>query len=167
MAGTDSNGDLLSARELFEAADRMRGSVESAEYKHLVLGLLFLKYISDSSNGGEHGWRPRPATREARTTSPRPSASEQPSSKTAMSTSPRTSSGCRRRRGGTPSSLRRPSQTSERGSTRPWIRSSGTMPNPWRPPQDLRSGAHSARQARLLGGVDCRDWVRGRLRSSP
>lgn len=26
----------------------MRGSVESAEYKHLVLGLLFLKYISDS-----------------------------------------------------------------------------------------------------------------------
>jgi hypothetical protein len=36
------------ARELFEAADRMRGSVESAEYKHLVLGLLFLKYISDS-----------------------------------------------------------------------------------------------------------------------
>ena len=28
--------------------DRLRGSVESAEYKHLVLGLLFLKYISDS-----------------------------------------------------------------------------------------------------------------------
>src|SRR5689334_19311092 len=36
------------ARDLFEAADRLRGSVESAEYKHLVLGLLFLKYISDS-----------------------------------------------------------------------------------------------------------------------
>ncbi len=33
---------------LFEAADRLRGSVESAEYKHLVLGLVFLKYISDS-----------------------------------------------------------------------------------------------------------------------
>jgi type I restriction enzyme M protein len=42
------NGDLPFAKELFEAADRMRGSVESAEYKHLVLGLLFLKYISDS-----------------------------------------------------------------------------------------------------------------------
>jgi len=40
--------DLPFARELFEAADRLRGSVESAEYKHLVLGLLFLKYISDS-----------------------------------------------------------------------------------------------------------------------
>src|SRR5438132_5295319 len=40
--------DLPFAKELFEAADQMRGSVESAEYKHLVLGLLFLKYISDS-----------------------------------------------------------------------------------------------------------------------
>jgi type I restriction enzyme M protein len=43
-----SNHDLPFAKELFEAADRLRGSVESAEYKHLVLGLLFLKYISDS-----------------------------------------------------------------------------------------------------------------------
>src|SRR2546426_7610965 len=47
MAQT-SNSDLPFAKELFESADRMRGSVESAEYKHLVLGLLFLKYISDS-----------------------------------------------------------------------------------------------------------------------
>src|SRR2546428_7592144 len=45
---TNRGGDLPFAKELFEAADRMRGSVESAEYKHLVLGLLFLKYISDS-----------------------------------------------------------------------------------------------------------------------
>src|SRR5437773_7534198 len=42
------NHDLPFAKELFEAADRLRGSVESAEYKHLVLGLLFLKYVSDS-----------------------------------------------------------------------------------------------------------------------
>src|SRR6266568_1750344 len=49
MAGSSHNGkDLPFAKELFEAADRLRGSVESAEYKHLVLGLLFLKYISDS-----------------------------------------------------------------------------------------------------------------------
>jgi type I restriction enzyme M protein len=47
-AGPNGNQDLPFAKELFEAADRMRGSVESAEYKHLVLGLLFLKYISDS-----------------------------------------------------------------------------------------------------------------------
>src|SRR5437667_6103615 len=47
VKGSD-NHDLPFAKELFEAADRMRGSVESAEYKHLVLGLLFLKYISES-----------------------------------------------------------------------------------------------------------------------
>jgi type I restriction enzyme M protein len=43
-----SNGELPFAKQLFEAADRLRGSVESAEYKHLVLGLIFLKYISDA-----------------------------------------------------------------------------------------------------------------------
>src|SRR5689334_1628201 len=43
-----SNGDTPNAAALFEAANKLRGSVESAEYKHLVLGLLFLKYISDS-----------------------------------------------------------------------------------------------------------------------
>jgi type I restriction enzyme M protein len=42
------NGDNPNGAALFEAANKLRGSVESAEYKHLVLGLLFLKYISDS-----------------------------------------------------------------------------------------------------------------------
>jgi type I restriction enzyme M protein len=42
------NRDSPNAAALFEAANKLRGSVESAEYKHLVLGLLFLKYISDS-----------------------------------------------------------------------------------------------------------------------
>jgi len=45
---TNGNGDTPNAVALFEAANKLRGSVESAEYKHLVLGLLFLKYISDS-----------------------------------------------------------------------------------------------------------------------
>src|SRR5262245_27651905 len=45
-----SNTDLPFARHLFEAADKLRGSVESAEYKHLVLGLIFLKYIADAFN---------------------------------------------------------------------------------------------------------------------
>jgi type I restriction enzyme M protein len=45
---TRTNGELPFAKHLFEAADRLRGSVESAEYKHLVLGLIFLKYISDA-----------------------------------------------------------------------------------------------------------------------
>jgi type I restriction enzyme M protein len=44
----NSNGDQPAETVLFEAADRLRGSVESAEYKHLVLGLIFLKYVSDS-----------------------------------------------------------------------------------------------------------------------
>jgi type I restriction enzyme M protein len=45
---TPENHDLPFAKELWEACDQLRGSVESAEYKHLVLGLVFLKYISDS-----------------------------------------------------------------------------------------------------------------------
>lgn len=36
--------------KLWAAADKMRGSMDSAEYKHIVLGLIFLKYISDSFN---------------------------------------------------------------------------------------------------------------------
>jgi len=33
---------------LWEAADKMRGNLEAGEYKHVVLGLVFLKYISDA-----------------------------------------------------------------------------------------------------------------------
>ena len=31
-----------------QAADALRGSMDAAEYKHVVLGLIFLKYISDA-----------------------------------------------------------------------------------------------------------------------
>ena len=34
--------------QLWSAADTLRGNVDASEYKHVVLGLLFLKYISDS-----------------------------------------------------------------------------------------------------------------------
>ncbi|MCY3819248.1 MAG: class I SAM-dependent DNA methyltransferase, partial [Gammaproteobacteria bacterium] len=34
--------------ELWAMADALRGSTDAAEYKHVVLGLLFLKYISDA-----------------------------------------------------------------------------------------------------------------------
>ena len=40
--------DLAYADTLWKAADTLRGQVDAAEYKHVVLGLLFLKYISDS-----------------------------------------------------------------------------------------------------------------------
>lgn len=33
---------------LWAAADKLRGSMDAAEYKHVVLGLIFLKYISDA-----------------------------------------------------------------------------------------------------------------------
>jgi type I restriction enzyme M protein len=33
---------------LWEAADKMRGNLEAGEYKHVVLGLVFLKYVSDA-----------------------------------------------------------------------------------------------------------------------
>jgi type I restriction enzyme M protein len=45
---SEHTGDSPNGAALFEAANKLRGSVESAEYKHLVLGLLFLKYISDA-----------------------------------------------------------------------------------------------------------------------
>jgi type I restriction enzyme M protein len=48
MARGTGTGDGPNGAALFEAANKLRGSVESAEYKHLVLGLLFLKYISDA-----------------------------------------------------------------------------------------------------------------------
>ena len=32
---------------LWESANKLRGSVEPAEYKHVVLGLIFLKFASD------------------------------------------------------------------------------------------------------------------------
>ena len=34
--------------QLWAAADKLRGSMDASEYKHVVLGLLFLKYISDA-----------------------------------------------------------------------------------------------------------------------
>ncbi|MCY4630452.1 MAG: class I SAM-dependent DNA methyltransferase [bacterium] len=34
--------------ELWEMADALRGNMDAAEYKHVVLGLIFLKYVSDA-----------------------------------------------------------------------------------------------------------------------
>ena len=34
--------------ELWQAANTLRGSMDAAEYKHVVLGLIFLKYVSDA-----------------------------------------------------------------------------------------------------------------------
>ena len=34
-------------KELWDTANRLRGTVESSEYKHAVLSLIFLKFASD------------------------------------------------------------------------------------------------------------------------
>ena len=44
-----TGGDLAGMeRTLWAAADKLRGSMDAAEYKHVVLGLIFLKYVSDA-----------------------------------------------------------------------------------------------------------------------
>ena len=46
---TANNGATLGfEKRMWEAADALRGSMDAAEYKHVVLGIIFLKYISDS-----------------------------------------------------------------------------------------------------------------------
>ena len=35
-------------KKLWKAADKLRKNIDAAEYKHVVLGLIFLKYISDA-----------------------------------------------------------------------------------------------------------------------
>lgn len=46
---SNSNGANIGFEEkLWKAADMMRNNMDPAEYKHIILGLLFLKYISDS-----------------------------------------------------------------------------------------------------------------------
>lgn len=45
---TSNGGNLGFEEKLWQAADKMRGHMDAAEYKHVVLGLIFLKYISDA-----------------------------------------------------------------------------------------------------------------------
>jgi type I restriction enzyme M protein len=48
MVETNSKGDLGFETKLWQAADKMRSNMDAAEYKHVVLGLIFIKYISDA-----------------------------------------------------------------------------------------------------------------------
>jgi type I restriction enzyme M protein len=49
MAKAKSNGANLGFEsELWRAADALRSNMDAAEYKHVVLGIIFLKYISDA-----------------------------------------------------------------------------------------------------------------------
>src|SRR3954452_3206262 len=52
MAKTAANNDSTATvgfeAKLWQAADALRNNMDAAEYKHVVLGLIFLKYISDA-----------------------------------------------------------------------------------------------------------------------
>ncbi|URA10317.1 class I SAM-dependent DNA methyltransferase [Thermospira aquatica] len=43
-----SGANLGFEQKLWQAADKLRSNMDAAEYKHVVLGLIFLKYISDA-----------------------------------------------------------------------------------------------------------------------
>lgn len=47
-AASSSASPLGYEAKLWEMADALRNNMDAAEYKHVVLGLLFLKYISDA-----------------------------------------------------------------------------------------------------------------------
>jgi type I restriction enzyme M protein len=44
----NGSGNLGFEAKLWAAADALRNNMDAAEYKHVVLGLIFLKYISDA-----------------------------------------------------------------------------------------------------------------------
>jgi type I restriction enzyme M protein len=54
----NGNGATLGIEnELWEAADKLRGHLDAAEYKSVVLGLIFLKYISDMFEQVRARWK--------------------------------------------------------------------------------------------------------------
>ena len=87
--GRPNNGgaNLGFEATLWAAADKLRSNMDAAEYKHVVLGLIFLKYISDAFEE-QHAQLDAAARLRA------------PTPRTATSTAPRTSSGCPRRPAG-------------------------------------------------------------------
>ena len=46
-------------KTLWATADKLRANMDAAEYKHLVLGLIFVKYISDTFAARRAELRPR------------------------------------------------------------------------------------------------------------
>lgn len=44
---TDNTVEIGFEEQIWKAADKLRGNIDASEYKNVVLGLIFLKYISD------------------------------------------------------------------------------------------------------------------------
>jgi anti-anti-sigma regulatory factor len=110
-----STANLGFEAKLWLTADKLRNNMDAAEYKHVVLGLIFLKYISDTFEETA-----RQAPRPARATTPAPTP------KTPTSTRPRTSSGCPPRPAGRTSRPAPSSPPSASSWTTPWSPSSAT-----------------------------------------
>ena len=71
---TGSTANIGFEAKLWQAADKLRNNMDAGEYKHVVLGLIFLKYISDSfeeqrkklEGAGAAGATPAPANPAAK-----------------------------------------------------------------------------------------------------
>ena len=107
-------------QRLWDAADALRGNQEPSEYKHVVLGLVFLKYISDRFEARRQRDRDRALRPELRRLHPERSAAP------ALPRGPRrvhaatTSSGCPPRPGGSYIQDRAKLPRSVRSSTPRW-----------------------------------------------
>jgi type I restriction enzyme M protein len=51
----DTGANLGFEAKLWQMADGLRNNMDAAEYKHVVLGLIFLKYISGSISSSHSG----------------------------------------------------------------------------------------------------------------
>ena len=67
MSKANNGANLGFENKLWEMADKLRGHMDASEYKHVVLGLIFLKYISDAF---QHKYDQLAATRETEYTDP-------------------------------------------------------------------------------------------------
>lgn len=115
-------------KTLWATADKLRANMDAAEYKHLVLGLIFLKYISDTFRARRTELTARfadPADEyflegATRAAAAALSAAELEDRDYATTTARPTSSGFPRQRAGKPSALRPSSPTSASASTTRW-----------------------------------------------
>ena len=103
--GGDSAGAGYES-DLWRMADALRGSMDAAEYKHVVLGLIFSSTSPTPSRKPTPSWRP--------------SATKAPTRRTRTSIAPRTSSGCPPMPAGPISRRTRASPPLGRPWTRPW-----------------------------------------------
>ena len=95
LPGTQTTAELHAV--LWKAADKLRGSMDAAQYKDFVLGLVFLKYVSDAFT------ERREAIRAELVADGVPESRLKSSSTTWTSTPAKASSGCPRAPAGTTS----------------------------------------------------------------